>query len=86
MNILFSKLNRYLKRLKMPIKTAYFNIHSNHTEAKMCKTFGCGRTLTLREQLFGDDCFECSGSDKVIGKRKTDDLRDVINKILTHFH
>ena len=29
-------------------------------EPKICKNFGCGTTLSLKEELFGDVCIFCS--------------------------
>lgn len=34
--------------------------HYDYGEEKICKEFGCGRKLTLRESLFGDRCIKHS--------------------------
>lgn len=34
--------------------------HYDYGEDKVCKVFGCGKKLTLREQLFGDRCVKHS--------------------------
>lgn len=38
--------------------------HYDHGEEKICKEFGCGRKLTLRESLFGDRCIKHSYENK----------------------
>lgn len=37
-------------------------IYFTGSEPTICKTFGCGRTLTMREQLFGSKCIKCTGN------------------------
>lgn len=33
------------------------------TEPAICKQFGCGKRLTMRERLFGDKCIQHSASE-----------------------
>jgi hypothetical protein len=37
-------------------------------ELQVCKHFGCGKTLSLREQLLGNKCLIHSGCAQVVGK------------------
>ena len=34
-----------------------------------CARFGCGKKLSLQENLYGRYCLECSGSEKIVGKK-----------------
>lgn len=34
----------------------YFNGNESDEDKQVCKKFGCGRKLSIREKLFGDYC------------------------------
>jgi len=40
-------------------------------EYAVCSFFGCGKRLTLQEQLFGNTCVEHNTKGKIIGKGMT---------------
>lgn len=52
-------------------------------EDSVCAQFGCGKHLTLDEQLAGNYCMEHKGKKyRLVGHAKADSLRSAIIKIL----
>lgn len=49
----------------------------------ICRHFGCGKTLSLHEQLCGKYCIQHSITGLSVGKKKADKLEDVLNKIFS---
>ena len=60
-------------------KEFFKNTGSDKEEFKVrtCTKFGCGRTLTIEEQLYGDKCISHSGEHKITNI-------DLINLFLDH--
>lgn len=64
-----SQVDGYVERydrhvLKVP--PSIFNFKGGDEEEPIvCSSFGCSRTLSITEQLFGSKCIHCQGINKI---------------------
>jgi hypothetical protein len=52
-------------------------IEMNAVEPEVCNVFGCGKRLSLREQLFGKKCNYHTGSNPQFGEKREEGLQDI---------
>lgn len=64
-----SVVDGYLEKYNMEIlkvPPSLFNFKGGDDEQPIvCSSFGCSRTLSITEQLFGSKCIHCQGINKI---------------------
>ena len=76
----------------MPKETTFYYPNGPFNDV-LCETFGCGRKLTYREQLFGKKCINCSGENQIIMSiylttinMKKEELREKVIAIVSEMY